>query len=334
MTKKRDDDFESARIIEPAPKKGEEPGQIEADIEVENLDDSATEPENAHATHENIGVTDQEVDAADPDVSLPGQTTVSVWQDIIDPLTGKAETCWKAPYTVHKEGGFKGLHKQPLELIVENIKGIFQTGLSHMLLFIGYILGAHYFDNDESKMSSRNRYKDVSVSDLVRMLGGFWTRQMVTDCLNAAFMDMQLRDNDLHLGNLAFDHLRQLPRLKSQKERFKVAKQADKEKWSPNVLKREINHRLGKDKTVPEDKRIVRMVTRQLIDLNRILSDSQVAGILEDKDRLGAALSNKEAGELLDNCKHFTEKLPNSQKTVEGLAKTLVEVQMDKLGEY
>jgi len=307
---------------------------MDVEIDVDDSDEPAEEPENAATTDENIGVTDQRGDAADPDVNLPGQTRVLVWQDILDPLTGKAETCWKAPYTVHKEGGFKGLDKQPLELIVENIKGTFQTGLSHMLLFIGYVLGAHYFDMDENKLSSRNPYKDVSVNDLVRMLGGFWIRQMVTDCLKAAFTDMQLRDNGLHLGNLAFDHLRLLPRLKSRKERFKVAKQADEEKWSPNVLKSEINHRLGKDKTVPEDKRIVRVVTRQLKDLNRILADSQVIGILEDKDRLGAALTNKEAGELLDNCKHFTEKLPDSQKTVEELAKTLVEVQRDKLTDY
>jgi hypothetical protein len=82
---------------------------------------------------------------------------------------------------------------------------------------------------------------------------------------------------------------------------------------------------------VPEDKRIVSTVIRQLKDLDRILSDAQVKGILEDKDRLGAALTNKDVGELRDNCKNFIEKLPDSQKTVEDLAKTLVEVQMDKL---
>jgi hypothetical protein len=337
MTKKRDDDFETARIIEPAPKQVEEPADIEVDLEVEDADDSPSVMDSINSADETTIIEDQNareaehaVNSSDQGGDTTGQDKVTVFQEVSYPLGLNEKTFWESPWSLMQKGTFKGVYQQSLEEAEQTMKGVFYLGLSHLLLFAGYFYAAFFFDNDEKKMASKNPYKDVSVNELARKLGGIWTRQLVTDCLKAAFVDMQLRNNDHHFGNLTVDHLRQLARLKNQKDRLKFAKEADQERLNPGDLKERIDLKLGKKVSSSDDKRMIQSMAKPFKDLNRILKDPQVIEILADKDRLGAALTTQEAGELLENCKNFSEKLPNSE-AVGTLTKTLVDVQFEKL---
>ncbi len=304
-------------------------------IEINESDDSAAEAVDSAAVDESDDSAAEALNAADQQTNTANEepnTTdrVTVFEEISYPLGLDEKKFWETPWSLHKEGIFKSVYKQSLKEAVQNVVSIFHHGFSHLFLFAGYYFAAFFFDNDENKMASKDRYKDVSVNDLARKLGGIWSRQLITDCLKAAFVDMQLRNNDHHFGNLTFDHLRQLARLKSQKDRFKFGGEADQAKLNPHDLRDKIDLKLGKKQTLSEDKRILQAVARPFKDLNRMLANPQVIEILADKERLGDALTTKEAGELLENCKKFGEEQPLAE-TVENLTKTLVEVQFEKL---
>ncbi len=298
------DEFEPARILS-------KPGQRQDDAGANASDNSPTDP------IDTAGETDSQTPAEA--VSFEG---------ILDPLMGKGKAIWAAPFDMLQNGVFNGLYNQPLEQVAQNVKGFIRTGLSHILLVIGYYFSAVFFDNDEKRMFSRNRYKGTSINDLVNRRDVPFTRQQVTDCLKAACMDMHFRKDGHQFENLSFDHLRLLARVRDPQKRLSLAQEADQKQLTPSELENRIDELLGRKPS--EDKRIAKAVARQLKDIVRMSTEDEIEEILTDKDRLKAALSTTETAQLLESCEKFRENLHDSMLLIANLEITLNEIQADK----
>jgi hypothetical protein len=248
-------------------------------------------------------------------------------EDVLDPLMGKGETIWPHPFVMFQKGVFKGLYNQPLEQVIQNVRGFIHTGLSYVLLVMGYYFSAVYFDNDEKKMFRKSPYKETSINELAKRPEVPFNRQQLTDCLRAACVDMELRKNGHHLENLAFLHLAQLGRLKTQQERFSTALEADEKRWTLSDLENKINTLLGK--TPSDDKRIVKSVIKPLKEMVRMSTGNEIEEFFLDKDRLKAALSPVEVAELLQKCSEFGNKVADSKRIIKILELTLAEIQAD-----
>jgi hypothetical protein len=241
---------------------------------------------------------------------------------------GQGQVVWASPFDMYQSGSFKGLSGYTVDQMAKDIKGIVFTAVFHAYLLIGYYLSAVFFGNDESKVFSKNPYKDTSLSDLARRRDIPLSRQKMGDCIKAASVDLELRKGGHHLDSLAFTHLLEVSRLKNREQRIQVAQDADARRLTAAELKKEINVILGKGAS--EDKRIGKTVTKQLGELVKMSRDEETRQFLLDKDRLKAALSTKETAHLLEQSEKFRETVEESQQLLRQLENTLIEIMVEK----
>ncbi len=248
---------------------------------------------------------------------------------IMDRFTGKnkGQVVWASPFDMQQNGVFNGLYGATVDQVAQEIKGIIIATIFHAYLLIGYYLLAVYFDSDESQAFSRNPYKDTSLNDLAKRDDIPFTRQILTNCVKAAAVDMELRKRGYHLDHLHFEHLLQIARLKKQEQRLEQALAANENRLTSNELKKRIDTMLGK--TPSQDKQIARALIRQLREFVRLTSDEDVQGFLEDKDR-SAVLDHTEIAQLLDFSGKFRETLGDSEEMLKQLEANLRENFVEK----
>ncbi len=256
--------------------------------------------------------------------SDPKATEGDSYEGILERFTGKDQgtVVWATPFDMQQNGVFKGLCGATVDQVAREIKGIIIATIFHAYLLIGYYLLAVYFDSDESQAFSRNPYKNTSINDLAKRDDIPFTRQILTNCIKAAAVDMELRKRGHHLDNLHFEHLLQIARLKKQDQRLEQALAANENRLTSNELKKLIDTMQGK--TTSQDKQIARTLIRQLREFVRLTSDEDVQGFLEDKER-SAVLDHTEIAQLLDFSGQFRETLVDSEEMLKQLEANLRE---------
>jgi hypothetical protein len=261
--------------------------------------------------------------------SDPKATEVDSFEGILNRFTGKnrGQVAWASPFDMQRNGVFDDLHGATVDQVAREIKGIIIATIFHAYLLIGYYLLAVYFDRDESQAFSRNPYKDTSINDLAKRDDIPFTRQILTNCIKAAAVDMELRKRGHHLDNLHFEHLLQIARLKKQEQRLEQALAANENRLTSNELKKLIDAMLGK--TTSQDKQIARALTRQLREFIRLTSDEDVQGFLEEKER-SAVLDHTEIAQLLEFSGKFRETLDDSEAMLKQLEANLRENFVEK----
>ena len=309
------DDFERARII----------GKPESPTPDQKAPESG-KTSVADKSSETSAPKSEAVVPGKPIVAEEGQS----FDGILDRLTGKGKAVWESPFDMYQHGVFNELHCQTVDQMTTNIKGFVQTSIFFMHLLIGYYLLAVFFDNDETKVFTKNPYKDTSLNDLARRDDMPFKRSRLTDCISAAAVDMQLRKSGLNLDGLLFPHLLELSKVKIQEQRFGLAKSAHDEKLTPGELAKRVNELLGK-KSPSQDKLIGKAITKQLEDMVRLSTDRDLRAFLLDRDRLRAAFSSVEIATVLEKCDVIRAQGDKRQRLIQDLENTLVEIQVENL---
>jgi hypothetical protein len=189
---------------------------------------------------------------------------------------------------------------------------------------IGLYLLDCEFGGDYEKALKKDPYKDTSLTELARDKDMPFTRQKLAECLRAAAVGKELENLGQKYDSLDFYKRVELSRVKNQGVRLKLAKKALDEHLTVKMVRNEVKKLSGKKTS--SDSRLGKTVLKHLGELARLSVDEDTKEFLLDKDRLKAALSHGERGDLLEYSEKFRETNAESQELLKQLENNLVEI--------